>query len=187
MARNMVEVVEVHQDDLPELVGVWLASKIDSGVPLEVATRFANEGRLEAAIDRPDVHAHLARIDGRPVGYVVTTENPFGLHPEPELAVEMLWVDASARRHGVARGLLATVAAHAERVGSQVVVSNVPTQSRGAQRFFARLGFSSVLVRRVVPTQQLRRRLAPQGAGANAVDQVVRRRRSLRAVASRVG
>ncbi|KGN32538.1 N-acetyltransferase GCN5 [Knoellia sinensis KCTC 19936] len=183
MARSMVEVAAVPKDDLHELIGLWLTSKIDAGVPLEVATRFANEGRLEAALCRPDVQAHLARIDGRPVGYVVTTENPFGLQPEPEIAIELLFVDPVARRHGVARALLATVATLAERAGSHVVVSNVPTQSREAHRFFARLGFSSVIVRRVVGTTQLRRRLAPQGSiTAAAVDQLIRRRRSLRSV-----
>ncbi len=93
MARSMVEVTAVPRDELRDFVGLWLASKIDAGVPLEVATRFANDGRLELALGRPDVYAHVARIDGRPVGYVVTTENPFGLQPEPEIAIELLFVD----------------------------------------------------------------------------------------------
>lgn len=185
MARSMVEVAAVPRDELHDFVGLWLASKVDAGVPLEVATRFANDGRLEQALSRPDVQAHMARLDGRPVGYVVTTENPFGLQPEPEIAIELLFVDPATRRHGVARALLSAVASHAERSGSEVVVSNVPTQSREAQRFFARLGFSSVLVRRVVGTTQLRRRLAPQGSIAHStVDQLIRRRRSLRSLAS---
>ncbi|KRE41300.1 GNAT family N-acetyltransferase [Knoellia sp. Soil729] len=193
MARSMVEVEAVPRDELSEFVGLWLASKIDAGVPLEVATRFANDGRLQLALGRPDVYAHVARIDGRPVGYIVTTENPFGLQPEPEIAIELLFVDPASRRHGVARALLAAVATLAEKAGSEVVVSNVPTQSREAHRFFARLGFSSVLVRRVVGTSQLRRRLAPAGhvshvghAGQAAVEHLIRRRRSLRSVASRV-
>ncbi|PRY61521.1 acetyltransferase (GNAT) family protein [Knoellia remsis] len=188
MGRSNVEVAPVEKADLPELVGLWLASRVDSGVPLEVATRFADDGRLEAALDRDELTAHLARLDGRAVGYVVTSENPFGLQPEPEVAIELLFVEPEARRHGVARALLSTVTALAERVGSDVVVSNVPTQSREANRFFARLGFSSVLVRRVVGTTQLRRRLTPKQATArtgSAVDQLIRRRRSLRAVASR--
>lgn len=189
MARSMVEVLPVPRDGLREFVGLWLTSKVESGVALEVATRFANDGRLELALSRPDVFAHVARIDGRPVGYVVTTENPFGLQPEPEIAIELLFVDPASRRHGVARALLTAVASLAERSGSEVVVSNVPTQSREAHRFFARLGFSSVLVRRVVGTSQLRRRLSPQGhmghAGQAAVEHLIRRRKSLRSIASR--
>ncbi|KGN38810.1 N-acetyltransferase GCN5 [Knoellia subterranea KCTC 19937] len=182
----MVEVSAVPKEDLGDLVGLWVAAKVDAGVPLEVATRFANDGRFESAIQRADVNAHLARIDGRPVGYVLTSENPFGLNPEPEVAVEQLYVDPTARRHGVARSLLCAVVGHAERSGSDVIVSNVPTQSREAHRFFARLGFSSVVVRRVVSTTQLRRRLAPQGSAINtAVDQLIRRRRSLRSIGTR--
>lgn len=185
MPRNMVEVSAVPSDELDDLVGLWVASKVDAGVPLEVATRFANDGRFVSAMARPDVWAHVARIDGRPVGYVVTSENPFGLSPEPEIAVEQLYVDPRARRHGVARSLLCAVVGLAERSGSDVIVSNVPTQSREAHRFFARLGFSSVFVRRVVGTSALRRRLAPQNGVGAAVDQIIRRRRSLRSVASR--
>ena len=181
MARNMVEVSAVRGDDLDDLVGLWLAAKVDAGVPLEVATRFANDGRFVAALERPEVCAHVARLDGRPVGYVMTSENPFGLSPEPEIAVEQLYVDPSARRHGVARSLLCAVVGHAERAGSEVIVSNVPTQSREAHRFFARLGFSSVIVRRVVGTGALRRRLSPQSGVGSAVEHLIRRRRSLRA------
>lgn len=185
MARNLVEVSAVCGEDLEDLVGLWLAAKVDAGVPLEVATRFANDGRFTSALRRPDVCAHVARIDGRPVGYVMTSENPFGLSPEPELAVEQLYVDPGVRRHGVARSLLCAVVGHAERSGADVIVSNVPTQSREAHRFFARLGFSSVIVRRVVGTSALRRRLAPHGGVGTAVDQLIRRRRSLRSVATR--
>ncbi|KGN42876.1 GNAT family N-acetyltransferase [Knoellia aerolata] len=187
MVRSVVEVTPVGQQDVADLAAMWLASRVDSGITPEVAARFASEGRLELALSRPDVHAHVARLDGRAVGYVVTSENPFGLSPEPEVAVEQLYVDPSARRHGVARSLLCAVVGLAERAGSDVIVSNVPTQSREAHRFFARLGFSSVLVRRVVGTTQLRRRLAPQGGAHSAVDQLIRRRRSLRTLASRAG
>ncbi|MFW5471546.1 N-acetyltransferase family protein [Knoellia sp. CPCC 206435] len=185
MVRSVVEVTPVGQQDVGDLVAMWFASRVGSGANPEVTARFASEGRLELALARPDVHAHVARLDGRPVGYVVTSENPFGLSPEPEVAVEQLYVDPEARRHGVARSLLCAVVGLAERAGSDVIVSNVPTQSREAHRFFARLGFSSVMVRRVVGTTQLRRRLAPQGSGHSAVDQLIRRRRSLRSIASR--
>ena len=185
MVRNLVEVSAVPKDDLNDLVALWLAAKVDAGVPIEAASRFAHDGRFATAMSRPDVCAHVARIDGRPVGYVMTSENPFGLSPEPEIAVEQLYVEPAARRHGVARSLLCAVVGLAERAGSDVIVSNVPTQSREAHRFFARLGFSSVIVRRVVGTSALRRRLAPTGGVGAAVDQLIRRRRSLRAVATR--
>jgi ribosomal protein S18 acetylase RimI-like enzyme len=112
------------------------------------------------------------------VGYAITTENPFGLSPQAELAIEQLWVGPDARRHGVAKALIAAVLTTAERSGCELVVSNVPPTSRAATRFFARLGFSSVIVRRIVSTGQLRRKLAPEGVETG--HELLRRRRSLR-------
>lgn len=178
MARRTVEVLPVGPDEVGELTGLWLASRVDSGISQEVASRAAADGRLATAIERGDVEAHLARIDGVACGFVVTSENPFGLCATPELAIELLYVESSARRHGVAKTLLATVLGHAERTGCEVVVSNVPSQSREANRFFARLGFGAVLVRRVSTTAQLRRKLSPE-VGEGGLE-VLRRRRSLR-------
>ena len=44
-------------------------------------------------------------------------------------------------------------------VGCEQIGCNVPGQHREANRFFARLGFSSQVVRRVTTTGALRRRL----------------------------
>lgn len=163
---------------LRELTALWLAQRVDQGVSPEAAARAAGAGRLAEALSRSDVRAWLARLDDAPVGYVITSENPFGLSPHPEVAIEQLFVDPRARRHGVARALLSAAVAQAERVGSEIIVSNVPSQSRDAQRFFARLGFSSVLVRRVAATAALRRRLTPEAATRETL-QLLRRRRSL--------
>lgn len=178
MARRTVDVSPVDATDLRDVTGLWLAAKIDAGSSKEVCARTIAEGKLAAALRRPGVQAFVARIDAEPVGYAVTTDNPFGLSPSAELAIEQLWVAPDARRHGVAKSLLAAVIGAAERGGCDQLVSNVPTSSREANRFFARLGFSSVVVRRVVPTSTLRRRLSPETADAG--DAVQRRRRSLR-------
>ena len=79
---------------------------------------------------------------------------------------------------GVAKALLTSALAAAEQAGCEHVVSNVPTSSRDANRFFARLGFNSMVVRRVVPTTHLRRKLAPETSGSGY--ELLRRRRSLR-------
>ena len=59
----------------------------------------------------------------------------------------------------------------------------MPTTSRDANRFFARLGFSSVIMRRIVSTGQLRRKLAPESIETG--HELLRRRRSLRSRAFR--
>ena len=177
MGRRSVA-VETVADDLGEVTGLWLDSRVDTGASREACSRTISDGRLAAALRRPGVTAVVGRLDGVPVGFVVTTDNPFGLSPGPEMSIEQLWVSPAARRHGVAKALLASVLAAAERGGCDAVVSNVPTTSRDANRFFARLGFGSVVTRRVVPTGTLRRRLAPETVETGL--ELTRRRRSLR-------
>ncbi|NHA67231.1 GNAT family N-acetyltransferase [Phycicoccus flavus] len=177
MGRRPVEVSPV-RDDLTPLTALWLEAKVDAGTSREVCARALSDGRFAAALRRPGVQAYVATLDGTPVGYTITTDNPFGLSPTPEIAVEQLFVVPDARRHGVAKSLLAAVLSAAERAGCEQVVSNVPTTSREANRFFARLGFGSVVTRRVVATGVLRRRLAPETAETGL--ELTRRRRSLR-------
>ena len=178
MARRTVDVSTVDHDDLRDITGLWLAARIDGGSSKEAAARCVTDGRLTTALRRPGVQAWVARLEGEAVGYAIVSENPFGLSPSAELAIEQLWVGPDARRHGVAKSLIGAVLSCAERAGCEIVVSNVPTTSRDANRFFARLGFSSVIVRRVVSTTQLRRKLAPESSETG--HELLRRRRSLR-------
>ncbi len=177
MARRTVDVVPV-DGDLQDLMGLWLAAKVDGGTSKQAAARVISDGRLAAALRRPGVQAFVARVDREPVGYAIASDNPFGVSPSTEITVEHLWVAPDARRLGVAKSLLTAVLAAAERAGCEHVVSNVPTSSRDANRFFARLGFSSTVVRRVVPTSHLRRKLAPETSESG--HELLRRRRSLR-------
>ena len=178
MGRRMVDVSPVDRADLGDVTDLWLAARVDSGSSKEAASRCVTDGRLSTALLRPGVQAFVARLDGEAVGYAIATENPFGLSPQAELAIEQLWVEPGMRRHGVAKALVAAVLSCAERSGCEVVVSNVPTSQRDANRFFARLGFSSTIVRRVVSTTQLRRKLAPESVETG--HELLRRRRSLR-------
>ncbi len=177
MARRPVEVTAV-ADQLHDITALWLEARVDSGTSPDVCARAITDGRLSGALRRPGVQSFVALLDGVPSGYVITTDNPFGLSPSPEYAIEQLWVSPGARRHGVAKALLAAVLAAAERAGCEHVVSNVPVTSRDANRFFARLGFGSVVTRRVVATGTLRRRIAPETAETGL--ELTRRRRSLR-------
>lgn len=177
MGRRSVEVAPVGED-LTQLVALWLEARVDAGTSPEVCARAVSDGRFAEAMRRPGVQAFVATLDGTPVGYTITTDNPFGLSPTPEVAVEQLFVCPEARRHGVAKSLLTVVLSVAERAGCEQIVSNVPTTSREANRFFARLGFASSVTRRVVGTGPLRRRLAPETAETGL--ELTRRRRSLR-------
>ncbi|HET8981981.1 MAG TPA: GNAT family N-acetyltransferase [Pedococcus sp.] len=182
MSRPVVSVKRVAAELEPSFTDLWVTSRVEYGVSPEVAARAASDGRLRAALDRKDVRAFLALGDGGdPVGFVVATHSPFsGLTEAPSVAIDQIYVMPRARRHGVARHLLAAVTAYAETLGCEQIGCNVPSQHREANRFFARLGFSSQIVRRVTSTGALRRRIGVDEPRLS-LEQILNRRRSLRA------
>jgi len=182
VSRPVVSVKRVAAELEPSFTDLWVTSRVEYGVSPEVAARAASDGRLRAALDREDVRAFLALGDGGdPVGFVVATHSPFsGLTEAPSVAIDQIYVTPRARRHGVARHLLAAVTAYAEKVGCEQIGCNVPSQHREANRFFARLGFSSQIVRRVTSTGALRRRIGVDEPRLS-LEQILNRRRSLRA------
>jgi GNAT superfamily N-acetyltransferase len=182
VSRPVVSVKRVAAELEPSFTDLWVSSRVELGVSPEVAARAASEGRLRSALDRKDVRAFLALGDGgEPVGFVVATHSPFsGLTEAPSVAIDQIYVMPRARRHGVARHLLAAVTAYAEKVGCEQIGCNVPSQHREANRFFARLGFNSQIVRRVTSTGALRRRIGVDEPRLS-LEQILHRRRSLRA------
>ena len=76
--------------------------------------------------------------------------------------------------------------AWAEEVGADEIVASVLPSLREANRFYARLGFAPLVMRRVVPVATLRRNLAltdPRGATASSASQPAQRQRRPRACA----
>jgi GNAT superfamily N-acetyltransferase len=185
VSRPGVCVKRVSDDLERSFTELWMSSRVESGVSPEVAARAASEGKVRSALQREDVRAFLAVGErGQPVGFIVATHSPFsGLTDSPSVAIDQLYVAPGARRHGVARHLLAAVTAYAEKQGCEQIGCNVPSQQRDANRFFARLGFSSQIVRRVTSTSALRRRLGADEPRIS-LDQILHKRRSLRARAS---
>ena len=149
-------------------------------------TRGAAEGRVAVALARDDVQAYLAVVDEKPVGYIVLTRRPLSFLTESHcVSIEQIFVAREARRGGAAHALVSAAAAYADRLGAEQIASSVPSQGREANRFFARLGFSSYVVRRVTTTSALHRKLAAGQELHPALDQLLQRRRSLRAQAAR--
>ena len=64
------------------------------------------------------------------------------------------------QRRGAGKALVAAVTAFAEERGLDQIVVSVHPGSREANRFFARLGFAPLAVRRVAPVAVVRRRLS---------------------------
>ena len=180
MTRPGLLVAPLTPERCRDFVSLWVESRVELGASHDVAARFAADGRVEAALARPGVHCLLATRDDRLVGYLIATESLFGLSDATDLAIEQIHVTRDQRRHGVAKHLLGGAVQLAERIGVERVVGHVPSAQREANRFFARLGFGSTVNRRVTTTAALRRRVLG-GADVSAFDQMVRRRRSLRA------
>ena len=132
------------------------------------------------------MQAFLAVLDEQLVGYVVLTRRPLSfLSDSTCVSIEQIFVTQAARRSGAARALVSAAATYADRIGAEQVASSVPSHGREANRFFARLGFSSFVVRRVTTTSALHRRLVTGEEPHPALDQLLQRRRSLRAQATR--
>ncbi|HET8599348.1 MAG TPA: GNAT family N-acetyltransferase [Segeticoccus sp.] len=165
-------------------IELWTAFLVEQGAPPETASRDV-AGRLAAALERDGVTVFLAESVGEAVGYVALLESPLtALSEGSSIWVDQLYVVPSARRSGTAKALLAAAARVAEERGAEQIAACVPAQARESNRFFARLGFHSFVVRRVTSTGALRRRLgAPEDRPA--LDEVLQRRRSLRARAGR--
>ena len=64
------------------------------------------------------------------------------------------------RRRGVGRAIVESAAQFAHDVAADYVTVGVFPGSRETNRYFARLGFSPLVMRRAVPTTQLEKRLA---------------------------
>jgi GNAT superfamily N-acetyltransferase len=68
-------------------------------------------------------------------------------------------VAPSARKHGVGRSLLAAVALLADEREIDHVLATANSSSRDVKRYFARLGFAPLVIRRIASTATLRRSL----------------------------
>jgi GNAT superfamily N-acetyltransferase len=185
VSPGAISVRRVGEDEERSFTELWMASRVEAGMSPEVAARAASEGRIAAALQREDVRAYVATSDGRPVGFAVAATSPFSaLTDSPCVTIDQLYVAPDSRRHGVARQLMSAVTLYADSRGCDQIGCNVPAQQREANRFFARLGFSSQVVRRITTVAALRRRLGTDEQRHHSIEALLHRRRSLRARAS---
>src|SRR4051794_15977988 len=105
------------------------------------------------AIDADDgCRALVAELDGLVVGMAGFVVRPMGPFVDtPVLQVDYLHVRPSFHRRGVGHALMAAAAQACEDAGAEHVSVLVFPQHREANRFYAKIGFSPMVVRRVVP------------------------------------
>ena len=185
MGRPTIVVRDACPDDLPAVLEMW-AELREIGGRLERATPPAT---ADGALDRllaitmdPDSRALIATSGDAVAGMAVLTCAQYApLFDQIAVHVHYLHVREGYRRRGVGKALLAAAASFAEEVGAEHMMTSVLPQLRETNRFYARLGFSPVVVRRSVPVTVLRRCLMAQGV-PGAMDNVLVRRRTLRRV-----
>lgn len=172
MSWNPVRVRPVTVDDLPILMELGEELR-DQLLPAEGSSRGrgathrgALEQRYRDAIADPDRHLVLA-VEPSEGGIEVvlgmamlTVASANALLDIPAVHVTHAVVAGERRRRGAGRALVAAAAAHAEERGIEQLVVSVNPASRDAARFFARLGFAPLAVRRTAPVAVVRRRLA---------------------------
>ena len=109
------------------------------------------EHRVVVAVDETDTVIGAAVFGADTAG---------GLVDPPSVYVSHLVVGAEHRKRGAGRALVAAAAGYADEIGVDSVVVGVAPTGRDANRFFARLGFAPLVMRRIAPVAALRRALA---------------------------
>jgi ribosomal protein S18 acetylase RimI-like enzyme len=199
VARSALRVRPATEADVPALLS--FAEELREALqpsPMEAggrprgtpaATRAVLEQRYLEALADPDRHLVVVVDEHeQPLGMaLLTVASANALLDLPAVHMSHAAVPDRNRRRGVGKALVAAAAAHAEQLGVDQIVVSVHPGSRDANRFFARLGFAPLAVRRAAPVAVVRRRLLQ---GDNRPDDHVVRRRprrlGRRPVASRV-
>jgi len=179
-------------DDLSALLLMWdelreMGSRLERVIPPSDAAGVLE--RLESVARDPDSCALVAVVDDEVAGMAVLTAAAYApLFEQRAVHAHYLHVRAGFRRRGVGKALLTAAVSFADDVGAEHVIASVLPQMRDTQRFYARLGFGPVVVRRSVSVSALRRRLTGAPAPTSAKHLVAQRRslRRLRATMARV-
>jgi len=139
--------------------------------------RAVLEQRYLEAIADPDRHLVVVVTDAEePLGMALfTIASANALLDLPAVHMSHAVVADRHKRRGAGKALVSAAAAYAEAHGLDQLVVSVHPGSRDANRFFARLGFAPLAVRRVAPVAVVRRRL--DLGEARPTDHMVRRSR----------
>ena len=123
----------------------------------------------------------LAEIDDEIVGLAVLSRLPITPISDVEsIQISFMHVSNDRRRRGVGRAIVESACVFAVDVGADYVTVGVFPGSRDTNRYFARLGFNPLVVRRATATSALQRRLAGDPGLRDVLSRRRRRRQSRR-------
>jgi ribosomal protein S18 acetylase RimI-like enzyme len=168
-------------EDLPALVQLWEQFRASSGGrqarDLLQSPTEDPESKFVAILGDPDRRLVVATVEDLVEGLAVMSVSTLGpLSAARAVQLAHVVVEGGRRRRGIGQALVAAAAAYADEVGADQVVVSVYPNLREANRFYARLGFTPLVVRRVATVAALRRRLATAEHPVASVDELARKR-----------
>jgi len=172
-----IQTREATGEDLSAVADLWDELRVSGGRlgPFgPPASSSLVRDRLEALREDPKHRVVLALVDEEIVGLAVLSLLPITPISDVEsVQISFMHVRNDRRRRGVGRAIVESAAQFAHDATADYVTVGVFPGSRETNRYFARLGFSPLVMRRAVPTTQLEKRLA----GDDPSREVVTRRR----------
>lgn len=168
MAASAVGVRTATLADVPALVALWQQLREEGPRRRSPESPESAAGRIALVVESEQTRIVVAECGGEVVGMAQLSRTPPSLLAEStSITLAAMHVSDEHRRKGVGKALLTAAVAYAEELGVEDVVVAVYPQHREANRFYARLGFAPVVVRRVASVASLRRRLgSPEGRAA---------------------
>ena len=182
MPRAHVVVRPLAPADCEPVLAMWeelRQSTRRSGTLLPVPSEARLREVMVEVADDETFRPVVAVLDAEVVGMAVYAARPLGPFLESRVVqIEYLHVRAAFHRRGAGRALVAAAAAYADELGSEYVAVNVLPNVREANRFYAKIGFSPLVVRRVAPVATLRRSLGLEAPVRSSRAGLLARRRS---------
>lgn len=132
------EVETVRIDALPAFVGLFDAYRQFYGQPSDPA---AASGYLMRRLARGESVILGARIDGRPVGFAQLYPTWSSIRMAPTLVLNDLYVDPSARSHGVGLALVRACEAEGRRRGVPSISLETQRSNHAAIALYERMGW----------------------------------------------
>ncbi|MBV9487185.1 MAG: GNAT family N-acetyltransferase [Frankiaceae bacterium] len=164
MSHTQVLTRVATHDDLPVLLSLWDELRVVGGRAeraVNPVTAIDIRGRLPGVLTDPLCRVVIAAADGEPVGMaVLQVTQPDPLSDAKVVQIAHIVVARSSRHRGVGHALVATAVDFANERHIDHIAASVYPSLRDASRFYARLGFAPVVVRRIAPVSVLRRRLS---------------------------
>ncbi len=171
MTRAALPVRDAHEGDITAIMHLT-ANVLDeaeghshAGVRrlLEGPDMRSRQAQFEKLLNDADVRVIVATdpLDDTVItGVAVLTEDTISaVFEAPAIFVNYLLVPGSFRNRGIGNALLCEATRYADRCGAKHLIVGVSSTARETNRYYARLGFAPLVVRRIASVAHLRKSL----------------------------